>query len=272
MKPFVIESPCSESWDAMRVTGGAARHCASCNKHVFDLSRMTEAQIGGVVALTGGDFCGRQTIRGGELVTRAPAPVAKRWPLNILPSLQRGAVVASALAIAACDASRASPPVPGPAGPSDPVVIVVAGEPGPTSSEPTSPEPQPQPPEPPTVTPVAPDYVLAGGIRAPEPQPEGTVAFGPGATRVTKAQSAVLERIAAAMVENPWIGRVSVTGHARPSEGSAARRAALAKARAEAVKAALVKHGVDAARLVVRSGTNDSGTVVVRICEGDTCE
>ncbi len=69
---LVIQSPCTKSWEEM--TGGdAERHCAECDRQVFDFRRMTPRQISARIQATGGHLCARLT-RGsdGRLLTLEP--------------------------------------------------------------------------------------------------------------------------------------------------------------------------------------------------------
>jgi hypothetical protein len=53
-----IASPCKASWDAM--TGDdRTRMCAQCNKHVFNLSEMTNAEAEALIAEKAGRLCAR---------------------------------------------------------------------------------------------------------------------------------------------------------------------------------------------------------------------
>jgi hypothetical protein len=69
-----IASPCTASWDDMP-GDEARRHCAQCDRQVFDFARMTPRQIEARVETSGGRLCARIT-RGSDgcLVTR-PAPI-----------------------------------------------------------------------------------------------------------------------------------------------------------------------------------------------------
>ncbi len=66
---LAIESPCAESWDNMSGTA-ARRHCASCQKHVYNFAIMTRRQIERTIADNEGHLCARITKRAdGTLVT-----------------------------------------------------------------------------------------------------------------------------------------------------------------------------------------------------------
>lgn len=74
-----IASPCTESWDGM--TGDpVGRHCARCDRQVFDFARMTPRQIEARVEASGGRLCARITRAGdGCLVTLPPPEPPLDW-------------------------------------------------------------------------------------------------------------------------------------------------------------------------------------------------
>lgn len=53
-----IESPCTASWAAMR-GNDRVRHCSDCNKDVFNLSAMAEAEAAELLAGNDGNLCVR---------------------------------------------------------------------------------------------------------------------------------------------------------------------------------------------------------------------
>lgn len=77
---LVITSPCTESWEAM--TGdGAARHCAQCDKEVYDLALLSPLESARLVAKRHGRLCTRITRgAGGRIVTRLPPPAPSFEP------------------------------------------------------------------------------------------------------------------------------------------------------------------------------------------------
>lgn len=103
-----IADPCHEDWGAM--TGDRRRrHCASCDKHVHDLSAMTEGQARELVA-SSSDLCVRYAVRSDGSVLHAS-------PAGRLPRLL--AVAGALLSAAPALASSAPAPVePAPEGPS----------------------------------------------------------------------------------------------------------------------------------------------------------
>jgi len=234
VKPFDVKSPCDESWSAMTPTPGG-RHCATCDKRVFDLASMTEAEVRGLVSLTSGRFCGRQVIRGGALVTRfeAPRPAAPSRGLFALRVVTRGAIVAGALASAACGEASAEP--------STPLPVLVAQVFDPT---PETPFVGPEIVEPPEI-------MLAGEIAPLPPEVHDKIYFEAGRSKLDKKDTQVLDGVAA-VLEHSWFSGVRIVGHVDAAEAATPRKIeALALARAQAVKAWLVKHGVDPQRVEV---------------------
>lgn len=266
MKPFDIAEPCSESWNTMRIeASGRARHCASCDKHVVDLSRTTPAQIRGLQVINPEGFCGRQEIRGGALVV-LPEPVAQRarWPMRVGLG---GALIAGTLATAACQTASAAGPEP------TPVVTTNPDYPAPPLQESN---PAPELIE--TLPPQLPQIVMGRMAYTPPPFSSGAVAFSAGSAKLSKAQLAVLDDIAVALKANAWIPAVAISAHVTTDEVAPARLAKLSQARAKAVRDALAKRGVAAARLRIapfdaaKTDTADGRRVDVQACElGETC-
>lgn len=69
---LVIQSPCKKGWEEM--TGDdAERHCAQCDRQVFNFQSMTPRQIAARVEASHGNLCGRITRGGdGRLLTLEP--------------------------------------------------------------------------------------------------------------------------------------------------------------------------------------------------------
>lgn len=246
MKPFSIPSPCHESWDQMR-NDGASRFCFSCDKSVFDLSKMTEREIAGLTLVSGGRFCGRQVVRKGELVVAPPVPVTRRaaWPI-------RAAVIASALGAAACDPAAAQPPYP-----TDPVVTQPVGT-EPDRGAPAEPgDPSTSPPKlPPEVTiEVSPGVVMAGMI-AYTPTLPTALEFAPGKSSLGPEGRAQLGT-AAEFLRRHAPAKVLIEGHANPKEAKRPER--LARARGEAVKKALIGLGIPRERLILAEPVLSNG-------------
>jgi len=117
-----IASPCGESWDGM---AGAAerRHCAKCDREVFDFARMTPRQIEARIEASGGRLCARLTRGANGLVTLPPPEPPPFW------FERRASPVASALftallgfgSAATGAALETSPSLAMPTGPSGPL-------------------------------------------------------------------------------------------------------------------------------------------------------
>ncbi|MFO0750312.1 MAG: OmpA family protein [Myxococcota bacterium] len=238
MKPFAIANPCSQDWGAMRRDSTSpARHCASCDKRVYDLASMSEPAIRGLAILTGGHFCARQTTVDGQLVV-APPPAAPRRAPFMWRMVTGGMIVAGALATAACEpAAHAGAPTP------------IQVEPGPTPAPAPTPD---QPPAPPVTD--LPDEPLMGEIAIMPPAVDRDVLFPRGRFNLTPEGKRILDDIAAAMKADPSIVAVGIVGHITPDEVTERHGSTLAFARATVTRDYLVKHGVDASRL--RPGSN----------------
>ena len=78
---IAFASPCSANWAEM--SGDArARFCALCQKHVYDLSRMTRAEVDDLLVRTEGKACGRFFTRADGTVLTADCPVGLRERLQ----------------------------------------------------------------------------------------------------------------------------------------------------------------------------------------------
>jgi outer membrane protein OmpA-like peptidoglycan-associated protein len=109
------------------------------------------------------------------------------------------------------------------------------------------------PPSPPLIAPPPPAQTLQRAVDAELAQ--GTLSFATGQAVLGSGGQAVLDRLAAVLRDAP-AARVEIVGHA-DAVGAAARNQALSEARAEAVKAYLVEHGVSADRLTARGEGED---------------
>ena len=81
-----IAAPCPADWDQM--TGNDdVRFCGSCEKNVYNLSRLTERELAALIVHTEGKFCGRIYFRADGTAITADCPVglaakakrAARW-------------------------------------------------------------------------------------------------------------------------------------------------------------------------------------------------
>src|SRR5437879_2139564 len=85
-----VASPCTMRWEEM--SGDARRrHCAACHKNVYDLSRMTRAEIDALIVTTEGRFCGRLFTRPAGTVLTADCPVGLRERLARAANFTRAA-------------------------------------------------------------------------------------------------------------------------------------------------------------------------------------
>src|SRR6516162_5769665 len=93
-----IASPCRASWDAM--TGDdRARFCGECQKHVYDLSRLTAAEAAALIEAKEGRVCVRLYRRWDGTVLTADCPVGLSWR-----ALRRPWRLLRSAAVAACTA------------------------------------------------------------------------------------------------------------------------------------------------------------------------
>lgn len=53
-----IAKPCDQTWTAMR-GDDRVRHCSRCDKNVYNVSEMTEAEVEALIQRTEGRFCAR---------------------------------------------------------------------------------------------------------------------------------------------------------------------------------------------------------------------
>ena len=164
-----VDEPCHEDWGAMRPEG-TKRFCDRCDKHVHDLSALTEAEAQAVLAT--GDaarVCVRYLVDvEGAIVFRKPAPIVPVAALRRRPQpIVRAA--AMALALAACTPHQQT------VGEMKPVVIEEKAEPTPAQVEiPPVPQPQPQP----EMREVKGEFSMDDMPSKPQPVPEQHVKMG----------------------------------------------------------------------------------------------
>ncbi len=107
-----VASPCHERWDAM--TGDEqSRHCASCNKNVYNLSAMTREAAEALVREKEGKLCVRYYRRADGTILTADCSVGVRRKRVQLVAAA-GAVTALAAGAAAMMFSRMGAPQPVP--------------------------------------------------------------------------------------------------------------------------------------------------------------
>ncbi len=88
-----IVSPCGADWEGMKPADIARRFCGACNKHVHDLSRMTQDEARRLlVAPATEGLCVRylHDARGEILFAQAPAqlvPASRLSPVKRLPRI-----------------------------------------------------------------------------------------------------------------------------------------------------------------------------------------
>lgn len=118
-QPFIrIPKPCSQSWDNMTSARGG-RHCEACQKVVVDFTQLTDNEVLAYFQqLTGDSTCGRFRADqvGRPLVILPPRP-PRRWQ----PWL--AGVLATTLALQACDPTTRTAPRPPLAHTSKPLVL-----------------------------------------------------------------------------------------------------------------------------------------------------
>lgn len=241
MKPFDIAKPCHQRWNDMRTDGGA-RHCASCQKHVVDLSALNAAEVRGLVTLTGGTFCGRQQIVDDTLLL-APEPTTRsRSPFG-WRVVVGGAVVAGALSAAACQPAHAGAP--------DPTGQLLAQ---------VDPDQNPNVDKKPDAVVDEPRMML--GEIAYRPVQDDFVTFDARSAKVTRATQNLLGNVARTIKASAWMAVIVIEGHVTVDE----KDKDLSLARAEAVKKTLVKLGVDGKRLRTTAGYVGSTGATFRVC------
>ncbi|SHH08857.1 hypothetical protein [Massilia sp. CF038] len=105
-----IASPCTASWEAMQ-GNERVRHCGACNKNVFNLSAMPEADAAALLADNlDGALCVRFYRRadGTVMTSDCGAPLTNtRSSWTTLPAMAGAAALA--LSAAACNATEAPP-------------------------------------------------------------------------------------------------------------------------------------------------------------------
>ena len=267
---------CDERWASMRRTPGGGRYCERCEKRLVDFTRMSNEEALRVVALfPPGTLCGR--IATTTALPRAPSPT--------LP-----AALACAVAIAGC--SVPTPPISPDNAPAKTVTTTAAtttaangdadgdgvldvddkcpndaedkdgfedvdGCPDPDNDKDSIPDATDKCPDDPENfnglddDDGCPDRSL--GIIVTDAKVTMTaVAFAADSSKLDPATFPLLDSIAQTLVAHPEFSAVLVRGHAIASEKKAA---SLAKARADAVLAALVARGVSAKTLTAQALT-----------------
>lgn len=111
-----VASPCDADWSAM--TGDAhRRHCAECDKHVYDLSSLTREQAEALLEEHEGSLCIRFYRRADGTVLTADCPVGvrrrrRRWAA--FSALAFTTLGGTALMFLGVTATMGAPPAPAP--------------------------------------------------------------------------------------------------------------------------------------------------------------
>lgn len=249
MKALRIASPCEVPWSEMSPVEGG-RHCATCDRDVLDVSRLTKTELLRVLQASQRPCVRQHVAPDGELILAAPP----RPPRPVRPA----AVVALAALVSA-----------GPARAEAPADIEVVAE---SSGE----------------TPVivqksarteiafehldiATGVVQMGAIYGVSEQPLPAIDFDPGTTRLSASGLSVVSYIAAVVGQDLGVRQLVLQTHVAPGE-----KPKLAQRRLEATRDGLVSLGVprDAITLHV-SPTSDAdatpGRVDITLCDA-TCE
>ena len=72
-KQLSVPEPCGADWDQMEASGNR-RHCSECDRHVHDLSALSEAAADALLATTP-DLCVRYSeSAAGEILFKQPRP------------------------------------------------------------------------------------------------------------------------------------------------------------------------------------------------------
>jgi hypothetical protein len=91
-----IASPCPASWASMK-GDDRARHCSSCDRTVYDLSRLTADQAAALIRAKEGSLCVRLFRRSDGRVLTADCPVGLRERFQWLRDRWDGTLVGSLL-------------------------------------------------------------------------------------------------------------------------------------------------------------------------------
>jgi hypothetical protein len=102
-----IASPCRASWKDM-AGDERVRFCATCAKHVYDLSAMTREEAAALVAGSSRDRCFRLYRRrdGTVLTTDCPVGVARRHTRRAALATTAAAMLAAGFVLAAAEDAR----------------------------------------------------------------------------------------------------------------------------------------------------------------------
>lgn len=99
-----VQTPCQTDWHSMR-GDERVRHCAQCNKHVYNLSQMTRAQAEALLKRTNGKLCARFERRADGSILTAEA-TSSRWRLNPRFLRVASATISAALSLSPSVAAK----------------------------------------------------------------------------------------------------------------------------------------------------------------------
>jgi outer membrane protein OmpA-like peptidoglycan-associated protein len=276
MKPLPLLQPCSASWQDMGPVAGG-RHCAACDKVVFDLSRASEARVLALATLLApSGLCARQVIdeKGDLELAPSRGSLSTGWAhragsalallsvtgcstaAGVLPRERAQTLPAAASAAPDCAAQPQAGSVP-----------ACPGEPAsPAGTRPAAPGPLPGPihdgdrdgdgvmdredacPDVPGERPTGckVSFIRVGGIA---PRVGTPMLFERRGAALTEPNQQLLDEVAQVLQKYPHIKLVAVIGHAADDEGPETAARALGLRRAEAVRSALLSRGVQPERL-----------------------
>lgn len=104
-----VTAPCTADWETM-AGNNRQRHCAQCDKVVFDFAQMTPRQVEAIVAVNRGNLCARLTRQpDGSLVTLDPVSITAATPRRVSPVAS--AVVSAILGLSAPVTAQTAAPV-----------------------------------------------------------------------------------------------------------------------------------------------------------------
>lgn len=102
LERIYVASPCTARWESMSGTE-QVRHCAECNRNVYDLSKLTRGQAEKLIVASGGRLCAGITRRPDGTVINAEEPCG----LHLIP--RRASPIAAAVVSAVIGAGSAGP-------------------------------------------------------------------------------------------------------------------------------------------------------------------
>jgi hypothetical protein len=117
---ITIETPCLMDWDRME-GDDRVRYCASCNKHIYDLTAMTTEEAVSLIRTHQGELCGRLYRRPDGTFTTTDCGYdpalggrPRQFHLRTIMAIIAGIAATLGLAKGWVQANARSPRVPGP--------------------------------------------------------------------------------------------------------------------------------------------------------------